>query len=416
MEEKVSVLVVTNKEFNGDLLDSLEENKEYIKEIIFSGKETEIPHEFKELSVPVKFLNIESNNKAILRNKLAETASSEFLLFLNSGCSLEDSTIEELLEEMEETNADIVYPNLIIQFSGEESIKNYHDLYGKEVDLVKSLSAEEFLPEWGILVKKSSLIFLNYFNENFADYEFYEFIYRNLRKLKLRLSEFSYVNQTIYDSFIDTSYRSYVVRELILKNFDWKTEIFPFLSWDEKPEIAEATALTIVGERLVHYYDYFNATDYYRRALLTFHNQETLRQLVKTYIDMGLFDEARKLITDLQGVSKKDQEEMTFYIDKISSLIEELEKAVEEGKLVEVITAIQEVTNFYSGAPIYNILGVIKWIQKEFDEAYKFFYKAVTMNPLSKDYLYNLIGMAKETGREKEVKGLIERLVNSLNN
>jgi tetratricopeptide (TPR) repeat protein len=411
MKEKVSVLIINDKGFNPELIKSLKENKDYIEEVIFSGDEISVPEKFRQFSFPVKFLNIESNNKAFVRNKLAESASSELLIYLSTGCSLEDSTIEELLEELEQTSADIIYPNLVINFFGEEDIKNFYDLYDREMDLVKSLSIEDYIPEWGILIKKTSLTSRGLFNENFSDYEFYEFIYRNLRNLKLKLSEFSYINQEVYDSFIDTSYRSYAIRKLVLKNFDWKMEIFPFLSWNEKPDVAKATSLTIIGERLASYFDYFNAANYYRNALLTFHNQETLRKLIKAYVDMGLFNKAKNLVTDLQGVSKEEQEKWKFYIDKISSLIDELEKGIKEGKTIETLTAIQEVSNIYSGAPIYNILGVIKWIQKNMEDAYKFFYKAVTINPINKDYLYNLTEVAKILKKEKEVKKLIDRLV-----
>lgn len=413
MLEKVSVLIVENVNLNENLIESLEENKDFIGEVIFSGSDEGKFQLLKELSIPVEFLNIKTKNKAIKRNSLIEAANYDYLFFLDSGCNLEDSTIEELLEVMEETEADFVYPNIIIKFSDGEKIKNFQDLYGRELELVRGLSAEEVLPEWGILAKKDTFAKLGKFEELFGDFEFYHFIYSNLRNLRLKLSDFSYIESAIYDSFIDTSYRSYVIRSLVLKEFDWRKEIFPFLSWEEKPEIAKSTALTLIGNRLSSYFDYLNAAEFFRNALLTFHNQETLRALIRTYIDMGLFDEAKRLISDEQGVSKKDQEEMKFYLNKVSELVKELEKAVEEGKILEVVTAIQEIVSIYSGAPLYNILGVIKWIQKEWEESYKFFFKAVTMNPINRDYLYNLAEMAKKLNRQEEVEGLINRLVNS---
>ena len=411
MEEKVSVLLISTGRFHEELAASLEENRDYIKEIFISGDESLIPEEIKELKVPLTYLDVKTPNKAVIRNKFLELSSSELVLFLSSECSLEDSTIEELLADMEDFGADIVYPNLIVQLGEEEKIKNFDDFYGKEVEIVKSLSIEKFIPEWGVLAKKSKIESLNRFDEKFADYEFYEFLYRNLRSIKLKLSEFSYVTHSIGDTFIDTSYRSWVIRNIVLKNYDWKSEIFSFLSWEEKPEIAQATALTIVGKTLSDYYDYFNASDFFRKALLTFHNQATLQELIKTYINMGLFKEAKDLISDLQGMSKEDQENIGFYADKIKSLVEELEKGIEEGKVFEVFTAIQDVAPIYDGAPIHNLLGVINWIQGNKEEAYKFFFKAVTMNPLNNDYLYNFAEVAKELGKEEEVKELIERLI-----
>ncbi|MEO2069244.1 MAG: glycosyltransferase [Desulfurobacteriaceae bacterium] len=411
MEEKVSVLVISTGKFNEELVTSLEENRDYIKEVFISGDTSSLPEGIKDLQIPLIYLDIQTFNKAVIRNKFLESSSSELVLFLSSECSLEDSTIEELVADMEDFGADIVYPNLIVQLGEEEKIRNFDDFYGKEVEIVKSLSIEKLIPEWGILARKSKIESLNRFDEKFADYEFYEFLYRNLRNLRLKLSELSYVTYSIGNTFIDTSYRSLVIRNNVLKNYDWKSEIFPFLSWEEKPEVAEATALTIVGRTLSDYYDYFNASDFFRKALLTFHNQVTLQELIKIYLNMGLFREAKDLISDLQGVSKEDQEKLNFYTEKVESLVKELEKGVEEGKVFEVFTAIQDVATFYEGAPIHNILGVINWIQGNKEEAYKFFFKAVTMNPLDNDYLYNLAEVAKDLNRKEEVKNLIERLV-----
>jgi len=227
----------------------------------------------------------------------------------------------------------------------------------------------------------------------------------------LKLAPVSYAIQKPMDTFIDTSYRSYVIRNTVLRNYDWRKDIFPFLSWDKNPKVAKATACTLVGNRLFFYYDYFNAAEFYRRALLEFHNRETLKQLITTYLNMGFFDEAKKLISEHQGMEKEEVEKLIYYVDKLESLVEELEKAVEEGKVVETIVALQEVTGFYSGAPIHNILGVIKWIEKKSEEAYKFFFKAVTMNPINRDYLYNLSETAKQLRKESEVVDLIDRLL-----
>ena len=413
MSKKVSVLIVENESLHDALLESLQENGDFVGEVIFSGKAEGEFKSLQDMDFPVKFLGLETENKAIKRNSLIKAANYEYLFFLDSGCSLEDSTIEELLEVMEESEADFVYPNLILNFSDGEEVKNFQDLYGRELELVRTLSAEEVLPEWGVLSKKETFNRLGRFDESFEDFEFYHYIYKNLRSLKLKLSDFSYVEQEVYDSFIDTSYRSYTLRSVVLKEFDWEREIFPFLSWDNKPEVAKATALTLIGNRLSSYFDYMNASEFYRSALLAFHNQETLRTLIKAYVNMGLFEEAKELISDEQGIENKEQDEIRFFVDKISELVKELEKAVEDGKVLEVITAIQEIVSIYNGAPLHNILGVIKWLQKEWEESYRFFFKAVTMNPINRDYLYNLTEMAKKLNRQEEVKGLINRLVSS---
>ena len=221
------------------------------------------------------------------------------------------------------------------------------------------------------------------------------------------------MTQKIEDTFIDTSWRSFVLRKRVLQSFNWEKEIFPFLSWKEKREIAEATALTIVGNRLSKYYDFFNATEFYRRALLKFHNQETLKSLIEALKFMGLFEEAKKFLSPEQGVPEEVILREKHLIENIESLIKELENAVKGGKIYEVISAIQDVVSVYEGAPIYNILGVLSWIQEKKEEAYRFFFKAVTMNPLNEDYLFNLTSIAKALNKEQKVKNLVEILVGS---
>lgn len=408
--ERVSVLILKDIGLNKNLIRSLELNKEFIKEVLLVGNKEEFKS-FKRSDLPVKIFERELSNRAEQRNFLVNSATSELLLFVTTGTELEDTTLEELLEVYDESKADIIYPNIIFKFKDEEKIENYSDAYGKELDLLTTLKIEDYLPEWGVLAKKSIFEELGMFNENLEDFEFYEFIYRNIKSLKLKLSELSFVVQEMYESFIDTSIRSFVIRSAVLKQYDWRKEIFPFLSWDKNPNIAEATALTIIGNVLATYYDYYNASDYYRKALLTFHNQETLKNLIKVYTDMGLFEEVKKLIHPSQGMKEEEKEKTKFYVDKISELINELEEEVRKGNLVEVLVVLQDVVKFYSGAPVHNVLGVINWMQKRREDAYKFFFKAVTMNPINNDYLYNLATVAKDIGREKAVEKLIHRLV-----
>ena len=404
--EKVSLLVLNESEPKEEFLEAINENADFIHEVIFSGKKTDV-----ELECPVKFLELKGETKGKIRNALTEAAQTDTILFLSATTILEEDAIEELLEEREATQADIIFPNVIFQVGGKEEVKNFEQPFGKELNLVASLSIEDYIPEWGILTSKSVVEKGKGFDSSLDDYDFYDFLYKNIRWLKIRLAELTYITQKIEDSFIDTSWRSYVLRKRVLQNFDWERELFPFLSWHKKPEAAEATALTIIGNKLSSYYDFFNATDFYRRALLKFHNQESLRCLINAFKTMGLFEEAKELLSPEQGVPEETISSERQLIENIESIIKELEKAVEDGKVFEVITAIQDIVPIYEGAPIYNILGVLSWIQKKEEEAYRFFFKAVTMNPINQDYLFNLTSMAKLLKKEEEVKKLIQILV-----
>lgn len=408
--DKVSLLIIDEGPITEELAESINNNKAFISEVIFSGNKLDL-----DLDCSVKFLNLKDKNKGEIRNALLEAAQSENVIFASSSTRFEDDLIEELLEEKEMSQADIVFPNIIFHLKGKEEVKNFEQPFEKEISLLASLSIEEYVPEWGILTSKSVIEKGGKFDESLGDYDFYEFLYRNIRWLRIRLAELSYVTQKIEDTFIDTSWRSYVLRKRVLRNFDWEKEIFPFLSWKERREIAEATALTIVGNKLSAYYDFLNASDFYRKALLRFHNQETLKCLISALRTMGLFEQAKELLTPEQGVSKKVIDNEKQFILNLENLIRELEIAVKSGKVYEVIVAIQDIMPVYEGAPIYNILGVLSWIQGKEEEAYRFFFKAVTMNPINQDFLFNLTSTAKSLKRKDRVQKLIQLLVGDSN-
>ncbi len=378
------------------LLDSLYQNKEYVREIF--------------TTTPVKnatALSIPSANLADQYNQMIDKASSDYVLFLSPHNQLEEETLEEFAQIAQEyPDADIIYPNEILKIGMEEEAKNYSDWYQKEIFLLPSLAIENYLPQWGVLIKKESVQKLGGFEPQYDEHSWYAFIYKNLPNLRLKLSDLSFVEYFVHQSFIDTSYRSLLVREII--SIYPLQKIFTSLNW-EKEAIALATANTLIGDRLAAYYDYFNAAKYYRNALLAFHNQESLKKLLEAYYQMGLFEEMENLLQTqepLQDIS----EQYSDKIQKTRDLIQEMEKAIQEGKAAQLLLASEDIAQFYQGAPLYNILGVIYHIKKDLQTAYKFFYKAVTMNPLDNDIIHNLVNTAKELHKEEEVIGLITRL------
>jgi len=411
--EKISVLVLGG-EPSEVLLESLAASKELIKEVLYPAYPACEKEISKGNSKPeIELIPVISQDfyGGALRNELLSRANSDYFLFLSPNSSFDEDFIGELLEEKLSSAANLVYSNLIIRRGDEEEVKNYQQLNGKELSLVASLSPEEWVPEVGVLTDRFTLEKGGFFDEELYDYEFYDFLYRNARWIKLSLSEFSYLEFEQERTFIDTSVRSFVLRNRVLKEYDWERELFPFLSWKEKPEVARATALTIIGRRLVAYYDLFNATDFFRRALLSFHNQETLKDLISSLVRMGLFEEALGLLSETQGVPQEAAEAERKKVKNIELLINELEKAVKEGKLYEVIATLPEILEFYEGAPVLNLMGVINWLGKDLEGAFKAFYKAVTMNPINRDYLFNLTSVAKELSKEEQVKRLIKNLV-----
>jgi len=405
--KRVSLLVLFDGEPAEEFYRGIEANKRFISEVLSPVSLN--------IDSPVKFRKVEGrfHSPGALKNALLKEAEEELVLFISTASALEEDFIEELLETHSFHPATIVFPNLIFSFRGREEVKNYSDPYGRETSLVASLAIEEHLPHWGILADRNELLNLGGFNEKLKDFDFYYFLYKNLRKIRLKLSELSYLKQEIRETFIDTSSRSFTLRELVLKNYDWKRELFPFLSWEKNEKAACATAYTIIAERLTAYLDLFNASNYLRSALLKFHNQESLKRLLEVYRLMGLFDEAKRLLENGQLVDGREAERELSLTEQVEEAVSELERAVEEGKLEEAFAAAVDFSAVYRGAPLYNFFGVLNWLGGEISGAYNFFFKAVTMNPLNQDFIYNLTATAKELSKEKEVAGLIERLVGS---
>ncbi len=393
---RFSVALIENGDYLRPLIDSLQTQNEFVEELYATFETDSVPS-----SAPAQHSLAHKLNHAIAN------AKSAYLLFLNGDIELEEETLEEFAEVVEEyPDADIIYPNEVFIAGEEERIKNYDDWYQKEQLLLPSLAIEDYLPQWAVLVKKETIKKLGGFDPRYGEYAWYAFIYKNLDKLRLKLSDLSFVNHYLSQTFVDTSYRSLLVRDIVAMYS--LQEIFTSLDWSNEP-VALATANTLIGDRLATYYDYFNAAKYYRNALMAFHNQESLKKLLESYYQMGLFDEMKNLL-QTQEPSPALKEEFTDKIEKTSRLIKELEKAVQEGKAHQVLMAAQDIAQFYQGAPFYNILGVVHYLKGEPENAYRFFYKAVTMNPLDNDIIQNLVDLAKQLHKEDEVIGLMTRL------
>ena len=393
---RFSVALIENGHHLSPLVDSLQAQNEFIEEP-YAAFETD--------AVPA---NVSTEGSLAHKlNHIISTAKSAYILLLSGDIELEDETLEEFAEVVEEyPDADIIYPNEVFIIGDEEQIKNYDDWYQKEQLLLPSLAIEDHLPQWAVLVKKETIEKLGGFEPKYGEYTWYAFIYKNLDKLRLKLSDLSFVNHYLTQTFVDTSYRSLLVREITSSHP--LHQIFTSLDWEQEA-IALATANTLIGDRLAAYYDYFNAAKYYRNALMAFHNQESLKKLLESYYQMGLFDEMKNLL-QTQEPSLTLKEEYDEKIEKTSKLIKELEKAVQEGKAQQVLMAAQDIAQFYQGAPFHNILGVVHYLKGEPENAYRFFYKAVTMNPLDNDIIQNLVDLAKQLHKEDEVIGLMTRL------
>jgi len=105
---------------------------------------------------------------------------------------------------------------------------------------------------------------------------------------------------------------------------------FPKLGWNKNENLALATVYMSVGEVLSDYYDLYNASEFYRKAALSFNNKIRLSKLVQIYFNMGLFDEAKKLVLEEQGFSQEEVENLQENIGQIQRLIEMIEQSIDE--------------------------------------------------------------------------------------
>lgn len=402
-------ILKTTSDFSkiNEVLEGIQDNLEYFNQIIYTGNREDL----KNAEFDFVALELDTDNKAVLRNKIIDKAENELILWIDNATVLEFDMIPEMMEVLESNpDADIIYTNIVYRdIDGNESIRKLEDVYGKEKNLLMTLKIEDYIPEFGVITKKDSLERLGKFDESFKDYEFYKFIYENLNNLKLKLSEFNYVVKYLLETFIDTSYRSKALRDA-LKKYPLQ-EFFPKLGWNKNENLALATAYTSVGDVLSDYYDLYNASEFYRKAALSFHNKITLSKLVQAYLNMGLFDEAKKLVSEEQGFSQEEVENLQENIGQIQRLIEMIEQSINEGNVQEIFNLINEIASVYQGAPLYNILGALEYYANNLEKAYQFFYKAATLNPLNEDIIHNLTGLANQLGKQEDVKGLFERLL-----
>lgn len=402
----VGILNISNGKFKKELIDSLKDNIDWIDEIIFTADKESLNFE----DMPVKYLNLQTDNKAVMRNNIIEACESEYILWLSDSSELDPDFLEEAFDTIEEyPQVDILYPNeVVIDLDGGEILKKYDEYFSSEINLLRSLQIERAIPEFGVITKRDIFLKLGNFDENYYDYEFYDFLWENVKQLKLKHIKFAFLVNRYTDSFIDTSYASKSLREN-LENYEFE-ELFPLLGWNKNNDLALATAYQIIGDILSSYYDLYNASDFYRKSAISFHNKISIGKIVETYYNMGLFEEATKLLNTDQGFNQEEIDQFTEKIDRAKQLIENTEKAIMEGNVREVFEIIGDIYDVYKGAPIVNIIGVIEYIGGNLENAYKFFYKAAMLNPLADDILHNLTDTAKQLGREEKVKALINRL------
>ncbi|MRI83777.1 MAG: hypothetical protein C6I00_05080 [Nitratiruptor sp.] len=395
----ICILPSPSQTVHEHFIDGLQANRHHIDQILYAGSTSPI-----EGAIPCP---VEGSNEARMRNELMSRAKAPYLLWLTPETILEEDTLDEYLHLLQEhPDTDLIYPNEIFHDANGERVRNYTDWSNQEEALLQSLTIEKYLPKWGVAQRLENIKELGGFEERYGPQSFYGFVYKHLPQLSLRRSDLAFVHNYERTTFTDTSYHSRLLRDIV--EIYPLTQLFASLNWQEEA-IARATAYTLIAQKLMDYLDYFNASEFLRQALMSFHNQESVQHLIQSYLMMGLFEEALQIV-DSQGLEAQKAQEWRERIEEIKGFVAHVETSIQGGLLQELLAKAQEILDYYGGAPIYNAYGVIHHLLGNEEEAYRFFYKGATIAPIDNDILENLAQVAKRLHKEEEVIGLLERI------
>jgi len=379
---KFDVLIL-GENIDPRLLVTLKNNQSFIR-TIFST--TPLPF-------PNNLVVTPCSNLVTTLNQMLAHASHHTIWFQGSS-NPDEELFEEYAHILQHASFDLIYPNYITK----KGIKNFHNWENKNLELLQTFNIEKEIPHWGIYYKNDS--FLDPQMDSFA---FYDKLYCNITNLRITLADTIFVEEQMRE-FSDKSYKSKTLRKII-EIYDFQKELFTHLDW-KREKIAQATAYTLIGNLLFELKDYFNASVHFHQALNIFHNRLSAQNLIRSYIQMGLFNDAKNLVkTQLD----KDQEVWLEQIENFHTLIYQLEKKVQNNQIEELQKIKKDLFNIYDGALLYNIYGVIEFHMQNYTDAYNNFYNAAYRNPIDPDILQNIAMAAKKINKEDQVIALYER-------
>ncbi len=327
-------------------------------------------------------------------NEIVQKADSQYILFLDQHASMDEESIQEIVQNID-NDKDIFYPNAIFSYPDQKLIKNYQHTHNDP--LIQALDLRDYFPPSGIVIRTGAVKAF----EDYGHMSLYAFLYKHLDTLTFAHIPTAFVEYEMVAQEIDRSYESLLLRDII-KRYGLQ-KLFQSLNWQQK-SIAIATALTIVGQKLQEYGDLYNATLYFRSALQEFHNQQTLKDLIMSLLQMGKFQEAEEKIHQLQ----KDQEQFYKLLAHYRQALQEMEALAQNRS-----TLSQEQIAHHLAlkcAPIFNAVGVWLYERQDFLSAYGYFKKALLHNPTDEDIVQNAKALAHITGSAGEPEAILQRL------
>jgi len=341
-----------------------------------------------------------SDNEANIRNDIIKQASSHHIIWLHTTMQIEEELFEEF-EEYAQKGFSLVYPNVIIN----NQIKQSQNWYAHSLELLQTFEIEKHIPKFGIYTNTK---IIDHYDTQMSDFSFYAFLYKNIKKISLTLSESSFIEFDDQEN-LDLSYKSAIIRQLP-QWYDLKTELCPHLNWQNE-NVAYATSYTLIGNTLLDIGDNYNAATFYNRAYHFFANSESMKNLIYAYYLMGEFQEAKKLL-DTYPLDEQNQKNLNLNIENAQKLISSLEDTIQQNP--NQLIDFNELLQVYPGALMFNLEGVFHVFHNNLEKGYSALYNAAIRNPLNPDILHNLAGVAKILKKEEEIKQLYRRLLDPI--
>jgi len=259
--------------------------------------------------------NRENRGRPFTRNRLVETAESEFILWMDDDDLLAPQALEhylELLREYPET--DVIYGNLQIfdhQTGADLQLYKPNDWTGREEELLGAKLYGSCIPNGGSFIRRSLILKAGGYDERFLRAQDYEFWTRavslgRFRKIPEILYRYrKHAGCISFGALIDLSYDSLIIRQHLSRHP--LSMLFPALDWS-CPLLAEMEAGLKVAENLMSYQDPHNALVHLESLPQARFDPDLVKARARAFLMMGQrtkAEEARaellRLRPDLQG-------------------------------------------------------------------------------------------------------------------
>ena len=378
------------------------------------------------ISPQVHYIRNNHEGVAQARNSGIQVAKGDYILWLDDDDLLFPNTIESHMSIVKKyPQVDVVYGNLE-KFKGNSGeylgVFEPEDWYDKTSQLLSKMSTGCPIPNPGTMIKRSAYEKYGEYDPSFRRAGDYEFWSRTAEELVMKKNPDIVCRYRIHgerlsgDRFIDYSFESVIIRKMVEK-YGFK-RLYPWLSWEQKQQLAYQNALIILAESLIGFQDYFNALRVLETIPIDKSKSEALVLRVKNNLFLGNIQEVDRLldwIVDEAGGDDHD-EDLRRYVGNYKRLTGHLSKAVDDmdGEKVSHMIAQLEKHKVPLTSEIAETMGRYYQKRGDLEGAFNVIAAAVRMNPEDK----HLIALADDFNVDKNRKNQLfsarERLLKTI--